>query len=977
MTELRNLNLGFNQLTGLIPASLGNLAKLQTLELVTNQLSGEIPTTLGNLTKLRSLYLLNNQLSGGIPVSLGNLTDLQELNLLSNQLSGSIPGALGNLTNLRKLLLLNNKLSSTIPGSLGKLINLQELYLFGNELSGEIPAELGKLTNLQQLYLNNNKLSGNIPASLGNLIDLKELSLYENKLSGNIPASLGNLTNLQTLLLSTNQLSGEIPASFGNLTNLLDLSLYSNELIGGIPNSLGNLTNLQYLSLSSNKLSGEIPASLGNLTNLQYFFLEYNNLSGSIPSSLGNLTKLEYFSVYKNRMSGFIPSTLGNLIKLQNLYLHDNQFVGAIPASLGNLTKLQTLFLNNNKLSGCFPSSLLTLCGKNVSFGNNPGLPGGGNFAAFCNNEPGSNTMPAPTLALSTGVSQPVFQNASSVSLTVSGCEGGTVNWAGPNNAKGTGATIPVSTAAVGTLVYSATCTVGNCVSPSGTASVVISPATGNFDGFVYGVDCETFRGWAWDRDKGNTVISVDILDGATVIATIPAGNFRQDLLNAGKGNGKHAFTFPIPANLKDGQPHQFTARVAGSNFQLKNPPKPLTCQGTGGPVNQPPIAPTTIPGNITTSTNYFYSLNLPAFIDPENGTLNHELTGLPSGLSFTAATRLISGISTTSGIFILTYSATDNQGAKSQVTIEFVLIPAPVVNQPPIAPVTNPLSTTIGMPFSVTLPVFTDPESQSLTYSLFGLPDGLGFTGSNRTIIGTAAVGMAGWYVLTYSASDGTNTTPVNFTLAVNPGNTTPPPVVTGEFEGYLSVVNCQEMRGWVWDRNKPNMPLMVEFFSDGISIGTIEAKNYRQDLKDAQKGNGNHGYVFPTPASIKDNGNHQISAKVQNSRYTLKGSPMLFKCAPSGRLSAESTPNQLDVVILGNPTNRDAVEVEVRGVEGQSVRLQVTNTSGQVITEHLVEQAAAVERQILSLKNQSSGVFMLKATSGSRSVTLKVLKE
>lgn len=1003
LTNLKILELRDNGLTGSIPAEIGNLTKLEEIYLIGNQLSGSIPSSIGNLVNLKNLLLRKNQLSGEIPSSLGKLSKLALLNLGVNRLSGPIPGSLGdistltaidleineltgtipdNLANLSKLNTLTlgtNKLSGNIPEFIGGLTTLDALTLENNGFSGPIPSNLGNLTKLSRLLLTSNQLSGSIPGSLGNLTGLFMLSLGSNRLTGTIPDSFGNFYRLFTLDLNGNQLSGSIPSSLGNLYMLEYLFLGNNQLSGSIPNELGNLRYLKILSLIYNNLTGEIPASLGNLLNVRELIFRGNKLSGPIPASLGNLTKLEQLSIHGNKISGEIPASLGNITSLQYLYLQENQLSGAIPSSLGHLPNLKLLWLNSNQLSGCYPESLRSLCNISVQFQNNPGLPGGGNFTNFCSLRPGSNGIAEPTIALSSGISQPILQNTASVSLIVSGCEGGSVTWWASNNTRGSGYTITVPTTVTGTLIYTAVCNVGSCTSLPGTASVVISaaPTTGNFDGFVYGADCETFRGWAWDRDKVNTVISVTILDGANVIATLPAGDFRQDLLNAGKGNGKHAFSFPIPANLKDGRPHQLTARVAGSNFLLKNPPKALTCQGSGGPVNLPPVAPTTIPGNITTSTNYFYSLNLPAFIDPENGALSYELTGLPNGLSFTPSTRLISGMSTTGGSFTLTYSATDNQGAKSQVTIEMVLIPAPAINQPPVAPATSPLSTTIGTPFSVNLPAFTDPEIQTLTYSLSGLPTGLGFTSSTRLISGTAGSNTVGSYVLTYSASDGTNTTPTSVTLTVVPGSTTPPPVVTGDFDGYLSVVNCQEMRGWVWDRNKPNTPLMVEFFANGSSIGTVEAKNFRQDLKDAQKGNGNHGYTFSTPVSIKDNVTRQISAKVQNSTYTLKGSPVAFKCAPSGRLSAESEENRLSVVILGNPSNRDAVEVEIRGAEGQPLRLQLTDTGGRLVSEHQVEKPAEVEHQILPLVNQAPGLLFLRAQSGLRSVTLKVLKQ
>ena len=65
-----SLYLDDHQLSGEIPAELGNLANLETLGLSRNQLSGEIPPELGNLANLKSLFLESNQLSGEIPADL-------------------------------------------------------------------------------------------------------------------------------------------------------------------------------------------------------------------------------------------------------------------------------------------------------------------------------------------------------------------------------------------------------------------------------------------------------------------------------------------------------------------------------------------------------------------------------------------------------------------------------------------------------------------------------------------------------------------------------------------------------------------------------------------------------------------------------------------------------------------------------------------------------------------------------------------
>jgi Leucine-rich repeat (LRR) protein len=152
-----NLYLGGNQLTGSIPAALGNLSNLTSLDLGWNQLTGSIPAALGNLSNLQELFLSYNQLTGSIPAELGNLSNLQYLFLLDNQLTGSIPAALGNLSNLTSLVLDSNQLTGSIPAEIGNLSSLAYLHLSYNQLTGSIPS-LSTLTALSWLDLSSNFL---------------------------------------------------------------------------------------------------------------------------------------------------------------------------------------------------------------------------------------------------------------------------------------------------------------------------------------------------------------------------------------------------------------------------------------------------------------------------------------------------------------------------------------------------------------------------------------------------------------------------------------------------------------------------------------------------------------------------------------------------------------------------------------------------------------------------------------------------
>ena len=140
--------------------------------------------------RVNGLFLGGNQLTGEIPAQLGNLTKLEWVSLNQNQLTGEIPPELGSLANLERLRLYNNQLTGEIPAELGRLTNLEHLRLDGNQLSGEIPAELGRLTNLEHLRLDGNQLSGEIPAELGRLTNLTVLHLAGNQLTGCVPASL-------------------------------------------------------------------------------------------------------------------------------------------------------------------------------------------------------------------------------------------------------------------------------------------------------------------------------------------------------------------------------------------------------------------------------------------------------------------------------------------------------------------------------------------------------------------------------------------------------------------------------------------------------------------------------------------------------------------------------------------------------------------------------------------------------------------
>ncbi|KAK6942353.1 Leucine-rich repeat [Dillenia turbinata] len=102
-------------------------------------LSGTLSGMIANLTNLKQILLQNNNISGQIPPELGKLPRLQTLDLSNNRFSGSIPDSIGQLSDLQYLRLNNNSLSGAFPVSLAKVPHLAFLDLSYNNLSGPVP----------------------------------------------------------------------------------------------------------------------------------------------------------------------------------------------------------------------------------------------------------------------------------------------------------------------------------------------------------------------------------------------------------------------------------------------------------------------------------------------------------------------------------------------------------------------------------------------------------------------------------------------------------------------------------------------------------------------------------------------------------------------------------------------------------------------------------------------------------------------
>ncbi|CAL4956097.1 unnamed protein product [Urochloa decumbens] len=377
LIHLQNLNLNNNTLQGRIP-SLANCSKLRELRLYNNKLAGPIPADLSH--GLQRLILGFNYLTGIIPASLANITTLHILSCEDNNIEGSIPSKFAKLSGLQMLYMGMNKLSGRFPQAVLNLSNLVGFSVAGSDLNGDLPSNIGNsLPNLKYLYIEDNFFHGPIPSSLANAAELINVDISRNMLTGVVPGSIGKLSKLSRLNLELNKLQAstkrdwEFMNSLANCTQLQGLSLTGNLLEGNVPNSLANLSSkLQYLYLATNQLSGDFPSGIAKLGNLISVALSMNRFTGTVPEWLGTLTNLQMVSLSRNLFTGDIPP-FTNMSQLEQLYLDSNQFDGHIPPILGSLKTLGVLNISNNNLSGSIPKELFripTLRQISLSFNN-------------------------------------------------------------------------------------------------------------------------------------------------------------------------------------------------------------------------------------------------------------------------------------------------------------------------------------------------------------------------------------------------------------------------------------------------------------------------------------------------------------------------------------------------------------------------------------------------------------------------------
>ncbi|KAJ6752068.1 hypothetical protein OIU85_002487 [Salix viminalis] len=428
------------------------MTQLSQLHLSKNRLTGKIPLWISNLTQLTLVHLRHNELHGPIPESMSKLVNLEELKLEYNQLSGTIEFSMfASLKHLTVLQIRRNNLTVLTTISDNTTLPKFKYLALGDCNLSEFPEFLRSQDELIYLHLGRNKIQGKIPKWLGDIghKTLSILILRNNFFTGFEQSwELSLLTKLQWLELDSNKLEGQLPIPspslvgvpqvFRDESSLRMIDLSHNQLEGQLPRSLTNCRKMEILDLSYNRISDKFPFWLANLPKLQVLILRSNQFFGSIksPDTMLEFHKLQIIDLSYNNFTGILASeffqTLRSMrfsdlkefaymqtihtfqlpiysrdftyryeINLANkgvymkywqipnviaaIDLSSNTLQGDIPQSIGTLEMVNALNLSNNHLSGGIPS-LTFLAYFNVSHNHLVGpIPQGKQFNTFDN----------------------------------------------------------------------------------------------------------------------------------------------------------------------------------------------------------------------------------------------------------------------------------------------------------------------------------------------------------------------------------------------------------------------------------------------------------------------------------------------------------------------------------------------------------------------------------------------------------------
>ncbi len=111
--------------------------------------------------------------------------------------------------------------------------------------------------------------------------------------------------------------------------------------------------------------------------------------------------------------------------------------------------------------------------------------------------------------------------------------------------------------------------------------NVHVLPA--RYAGHVDSIENGFVRGWARDESAPGTRTEIDVFMGDRELGSTTADRYREDLSQAGMGDGRHAFVYSLPAEARDAPSTAIGVYFHGTRIPLVRPDRAtLAPSGTG-----------------------------------------------------------------------------------------------------------------------------------------------------------------------------------------------------------------------------------------------------------------------------------------------------------------------------------------------------------------------------------------------------------
>ncbi|KAK9690831.1 hypothetical protein RND81_09G156900 [Saponaria officinalis] len=368
--RVTRIQIGHQNLNGMLPQNLSVLTSLERLEIQWNNLSGALPS-LSGLSSLQVIMASNNMFSAITSDSFVGLSSLQSVDVDNNPFDAwQIPESLKDASALQNFSANSANVTGKIPDFFGSdsFPGLVNLHLSFNSLEGGLPRSFDGF-QIQSLWVNGQKSEGKFGGRidvLQNMTSLKEVWLHQNAFFGPLPDFSG-LNDLQVLSLRDNLFTGVVPLSLMNLKSLVVVNLTNNFLQGPVPvfkNSVSvdlvDDTN-SFCLPKPGDCSPQVNVLLSVAKSMNYPTKFAQNWKGNDPCvswigitcSNGNITTV---NLGKMGLNGTISPDFSGLKSLQRLILSNNNLTGTIPRELTTLALLTELDVSNNQLFGKVPS---------------------------------------------------------------------------------------------------------------------------------------------------------------------------------------------------------------------------------------------------------------------------------------------------------------------------------------------------------------------------------------------------------------------------------------------------------------------------------------------------------------------------------------------------------------------------------------------------------------------------------------------